>query len=211
MEKGAMMGKRGPKRKQAKREPNGRASRRLEEQAVQAVAKDSALDLTQRETVAAGVAARFRVHNVALELGVDQMAGSYVGRLCMAGTITPEQYHAAEMYAQEAEAYARACATPRQPGAIDLNATKGGAGGEENEARTRLAYQRYESSRRAIQRKQDQLRLGSHLFGAMQYLVINDLPLDHLIGDLSLALDALVAHYELDRSQKTLARKREAA
>ena len=87
------MGRRGPKTKKGKREPNGRLSRRLEDEAAKALAETTALDLTSRELVAQGIAARFRVHEhektlVAVEDGIDQKAGAYVGRLRMAGQLT---------------------------------------------------------------------------------------------------------------------------
>jgi hypothetical protein len=207
-------GRRGPKRKQGKREPNGKLSRRLEDQAVRALGINSQRDLAQRETLALGVAARARVHDVKLETAVDQMAGSFVGRLRMDSKLTAPQYHAAEMFAAEQANCYRAIGGPRPPGAIDLNATRGGANAPENVEWVQEARQRYAASVEAVQAKQNELHLHGHLIGALQYLVVQDIALTHLVADLLIALDTLAVHYGLvkpEKPKKALAAQSEAA
>jgi len=192
------MGRRGPKRHQGKREPNGQISRRQEAAAARAIDRD---DKVERETLAVGIAARKRVHGVDLQVAQDQRAGSVVGRWCMEGIITDVQYQAALRWQTDALRYSIAMRSPRQPGAVDLNATKGGNGDFENVRAAQKAYDDHELAIQAVQDHQNQIRGGGALYAALYYVLQRDLDARHMRGDLNMALNTLARHYGLDTSR----------
>lgn len=196
------MVRRGPKPKSGKRERNGQLSRRDEDVAARALEAVRDLDREQREALSTNVAARFRRFGVPMEDALDQRAGSFVGRLRMTREISAAQYHAAEMFAVEQANYRTAMASPREPVAIDLNATHGSSLYAEDEGRSRRHFHRYESSLKAVTAKQNELRGTANLYAALNLCVVQDISLPHMIGDLRLALNALVKHYGLTRPAK---------
>lgn len=190
------MGKRGPKKQKGKaREPNGRLSRKPAERDARHL---EGLDQEQRAMIAPGIEARQRVWGVPAPVSRDQMAGSAVGRFCLQGHITRPQYDAAMAYLEEREEYNRYILAPRQPGAIDLNATKGLATGAENVARVRKIAASVKATDDAIMDKQLEVGNKGNLFGAMNAVLMQDVQLDHLLGDLRTALNALVKRYGLE-------------
>lgn len=192
------MGKRGPKRTAGKREPNGQISRRQEAAAARAIDRD---DKQERETLAVGVAARKRVHGVDITDAQDQRAGSVVGRWNMIGIITDVQYQAALRWQADALRYSIAMRSPRQPGAVDLNATKGGSGDFENVRASHRAYDDHEQAIRAVQEHQNRLRGGGALYAALYYVLQRDLDAQHMRADLIMALSTLARHYGLETSR----------
>lgn len=197
------MGKRGRKSRAGKREPNGRLSRQIED-VVTRLGEDRILaDQQERATVAPAIVARSRVFGVPVAIGLDQRAGTFVGRLRMADELTLHQYIAAELYRDQCEVYAFAMAAPRQPGAIDLNATRGTTNTENVEASQRACSQ-YEKALEAVTAAQNKLRLRANLYGALNLCVVQDRELPHLVDDLRLALNALVKHYGLGKKAKRL-------
>lgn len=191
------MGKRGPKRKQTKREANGRASRTQEEIARRAALARDGLDREQQETISVALEARQRVFGIPAPLSRDQMAGSAVGRFCLTGRITRVQYDAAMLYLEDCDANSRALATPGIPRAIDLNAI-GGQNNHENVAKARAAMARHAGMVKAVREKQIEVGNRGNLFGALDAVIRQNVELDHLLGDLRLALNALARHYGVD-------------
>ena len=184
------------KRKNGKREPNGRLSRKPVDRQVRDKAEVAA---TEWDTMGVGLMARWRVHGVDPKSLKDQMAGSAVGRFCLKGQITAAQYDAAMAYLEERDEYLR-CISPavgRQPGAVDLNATKGASVGRENVARIQQIVAARDVTIKAIREKQTEIGLHGNLFGAMDAVLVNDVELDHLLGDLRTALNALVRRYRM--------------
>lgn len=189
------MGKRGPKKKPGKREANGQLSRKPAEREARHI---DGLDREQQDTIAVAVEARQRVFGVPAPISRDQMAGSAIGRLCLQGLITRLQYDAAMSYAAEVESYGLAYRSPRQPGAVNLNATKGGAGDYENVALVQRIMADRDATNRAILDKQIEIGNFGNLKGALDTVVLRDVHLDHLLGDLRTALNALVKRYGLE-------------
>lgn len=188
------MGRRGPKKQSVKREPNGRASRKatnVMERVLDQVDRDT------RDAITTGLEARVRVHGVPPENSRDQMAGSFVGRLCMQRNLTRHQYEAALAWLEDMENHAAVISAPRSPGAVNLNAAKGRNDHENVDYATRC-MSRYKAANKAVQDKQNELGPHAHLFGALDTLVRRDVPLEHLVGDLRTALNALVRHYRLE-------------
>lgn len=188
------MGRAAKKRKPGKREPNGRLSRKPKEASARVIA---GLDQSERDAISVGLEARERVFGVSPSRSRDQMAGSVVGRLCINCMISQHQYDAAIRFQEDSTMFSMARQSPRQPGAVDLNATKGGIGDYENVDMTLRAVARYEAALAAVQEKQNELRGGGALIAAINHIVIRDIGLPHLVGDLREALNALVRHYGL--------------
>jgi hypothetical protein len=199
------LGRRGPKAKQGKREPNGRASRKPDDVVERHLKTLRELDAEQRETMRSGVSARMRLYGVSVEASLDQMAGSFVGRLRLAGEITQAQYEASQTYLEECRNNSIVVCSPRQPGAVDLNATHGAGVGVENVAFAMRARALYEETHRAIQAEQNRLKGTAMLFGALNLCVLDDRPLPHLVPWLRLGLDVLVRRYRLDSDKGRVA------
>lgn len=193
------MGKRGPKKIPGKREPNGQITRRQEAAAARSIDRD---DKAERDVLAVGVAARKRVLGVSLDVAQDQRAGTVVGRWCMAGIISPAEYQAALRWQEDADRYGIAMCSPRQPGAIDLNATKGDSTAPERVHTSQRAYDIHERAILAIQEHQNRLRGNGALFAALYHVVQRDMDLEHMRGDVALALHTLVQHYGIREDAK---------
>lgn len=147
--------------------------------------------------IAVGIEARQRVWGVPAPVSRDQMAGSAVGRYCLQGQITRAQYDAAMSYLEERDNWFRCIEAPRQPGAVDLNATKGQSVNAENVSRYRTIMAAREATDKAIMAKQIEIGNMGNLNGALYAVLVQDVQLEHLLGDLRTALNALVRRYGL--------------
>lgn len=185
-------------RKPGKREPNGRLSRRRTE--VSARLRD-ALDRDERDTISVAVEARQRVWQVPQAQSRDQMAGSFMGRLCLAGEISRIQYEAALLWIEASEKNSIACRSPRPPGAVDLNRTIGRGSDYEDVAAVTRWREQYEAASKAVQEAQNHLRGTASLFAALYECVIQDRAFVHMVPDCRLALNALAKHYKIDGGQ----------
>jgi len=193
------MGKRGPKPSTGNREKNGRLSRRKPDITTRL---NGSLDQDEREALRTGVEARHRLHGIKPELCRDTKAGSFVGRLAMSGEITSQQYEAAKVYLEHYQDMAIAVASPKQPGAVNLNATRGAAIGHENVARSQMAMANWRAATAALQDRQNELRGAGALIAALQYCVIEDREFHHLTGWLREGLNALARHYRIGERAK---------
>lgn len=188
----------GRHRKSGKREPNGRLSRQQEERQAREQAKVDAADW---DTMGVALMARRKVHNVELSKLRDQKAGSAVGRFNLLGHVTEAQYAAAEAYLEERHEYMLAISAPRQPGAIDLNATRGLSVGVENVDRVQAIIAARKITEAAIRDKQTEIGNRGNLFGALDAVLVRGIELNHLLGDLRTALNALVRRYRVTRDR----------
>lgn len=186
-------------RKSGKREANGQLSRRKTEVEKRRDDALRAFDTAERQTMLVAQEARERVHGVAPENSSDQMAGSYIGRLCilgqLGGGISKQQYDAAMKWLEDSAKYSAVMHSPRQPDAVDLNQTKGRSISQENSARDLKLRWSYEDAAGAVQHAQNALRGCGNLHGALYNIVIRDTELPHLLGDCREALNALAHHY----------------
>jgi len=188
-----MMGRK--KRDVNKREPNGRASRRKKDVMEQFLAD---LDKDTRETQGVALTARHKIFGVDPKHSRDQKAGSAAGRYCLQGLITQAQYDAAMMFLESHQRNLRAIDAPPQPGAVDLNATRGRPVFLENPDQLRKWRSAHKAAMDAIQSKQNEIRLMGNLYGAVYTILIRDVQLEHLLGDFRTAMNALIRHYGLD-------------
>ncbi len=184
----------GKKKPNLKREPNGRSSRRKADVMSDFV---RTLEADTRDTLAPALTVRNRMFGVLPHQTRDQKAGSAIGRYCLQGSITTEQYDAATMFLESHTRNLLAIDAPRQPGAVDLNATHGRPVIAENADQLRKWRSEYQAALAAIQVKQNEIRLMGNLYGALYAVVIRDVMLEHLLGDTRTALNALVRHYGL--------------
>jgi hypothetical protein len=190
------MGKRGPKKRpDQKRERNGRASR---QPAVVAERNLLDLDAEQRDMLSVGLTARERVLHVKPSQSRDQMAGSVIGRWCLQRIVTQAQYDAAMAFLESNTRNLLAIDAPPLPGAVDLNRTHGRPVGLENAPQLRKWRAAHKAALDAIQAKQNEIRLQGNLYGALYAVVIRDVDLEHMAGDVRTALNALVRHYGLE-------------
>ena len=188
------MGRRGPKKQDVKREAGGRLSRKpIEKQARDA----SKIAAEEWEAMNTALMARLRVHNVPMDKLRDQMAGSYIGRLCLSGEITHQQFDAAQAYLAGRRDYHMAIDAPKQMGAVDLNAVHG-RNHHENVKRSQQSVAKFRAAEAAIRDAQTALGNMGNLYAALDLCVHNDVELRHLVGDVRLVLNALARHYGLD-------------
>lgn len=173
------MAKRGPKRKNVPREPNGRALRTIPE-----TMDDVALDARAKSLVAHwGIPAKD-----AKEAARQPLTSTFVGLLYFTKEITKIQYEASQTFltltnqerkrTNSALAHYEASETLSEyqpPEAID--------------ARNRATAARYAAMQKAIQAAQNYQR--GNLWAALQYCVCDNNGHERMIGDLRLALNAL--------------------
>ena len=183
---------RGPKRKPGKRTESGRLSRSQDE----TIARHAAVhDQQERETLEVGLSARVRIWGIDPKMSRSQMAGSVVGRLCLTGELSREQYDAAQSWLSDLRNWRQAIAAPRGMGAVDLNAIRGDSTEVESEVWYRRCRDRMASARAAIQQEQNALRLRANLWAPLDLMVGEDRSVMTMVGDLRLALNALARHY----------------
>lgn len=186
------MARRGrPRRAGVRRTPGGRISR----------AAEAMLEHVEP------IATRMRLFGLVEADARDQLAGSVVGRLLLrwrrmgdrAGGITDVQYEAAMEYRRQAEAYRRALAAPDAL----RRATRGASlsmSDDEHARWCRAVIDAYDRAVTAVMTVQCELdNRGRQLLAALDYLVLRDEYHQHLLGDLRVALNALVRHYGYER------------
>lgn len=198
------------KRKSGVREPNGKLSRKPEDRKVRDKAEVAAAEW---DAMGTALMARHRVHEVDPAHLKDQKAGTAIGRYCLQGIVTQAQYDAAMAYLEERENYLQCIQAPRQPGAVDLNATRGQSVASENVARSQQVRASMRATDAAIMDKQTEIGNMGNLFGALHAVLVMDVEMDHLLGDLRTALNALVRRYRMPSGQtsSTLDVRNEAA
>lgn len=156
------------------------------------------LDREQRDTLSVALSARERVFGVRPSHSRDQKAGSAVGRYCLQGLVTQAQYDAAIQFLESYNRNLRAIDAPApQPGAIDINATRGRPVFTENAQQLAKWRAEYKAALDAVFAKQYEIRLNGNLYGALYAVLIRDVMLETLLGDLRTGLNALVKHYGL--------------
>lgn len=187
------MAKPGRKRKTGvKREPNGKISRRKAD-VTERFARE--LDQAERDMLRPGLEARVKIHGVKPEDSRSQMAGSFVGRLCISGELSQAQYEAAMTFLEDQRNNAIAIQAPRDMAGIDLNRVQGGSVSLESVDFYKRATTRWRNAVAAIQDRQNELRGQGAIYAALETCVLRDAQAVHMVGWLREGLNALVRHY----------------
>lgn len=187
-----------PKKLNVLREPNGRISR----------SKTSPQELAIRM--------RAKKFNLSLEQAKDPKSQSWIGRLCFLGHelgLSDDQYKAAQYYLKLYNDYRKAILSPSAHYEERINAT----GEKDNKAYEKWVAKtliKFKQANNAIQKSQFD-NPNDNLYAAIQYAVLEDKELMHLLGALRIALNALHHHffakakYYIDKRTKiTLAGKK---
>lgn len=137
---------------------------------------------------------RMRLFKLSREQAHNQKAETVIGRLCLTGKVTEDQYLAAQKYIGLREAFKRAV---KAPDAL----RSGSGGGDQGESDgyaewCQDAIRHYESAGNAVMRVQCLIaNRGRNLTAGLDYIVCRSEQVDHLVPDAVLALDALVHHF----------------
>ncbi|MET3560905.1 hypothetical protein ABID39_001621 [Bartonella japonica] len=164
-----------PRIKGRVREPNGRISR----------AK------TLREPVdQLAIEMRAKRFGLTLQEAKNPLAGTYIGRLCLKGELTQEQYGAAQQYIEVKNDYL--CAKGLLGAVYDEIPITSNDGAREKWVQ--IATEQFSNMQEAL--KEAQCLYGQYnLSAALQYLVTEDRTLPHLVSSLRIALNVLQKHF----------------
>ncbi|CAK01408.1 hypothetical protein [Bartonella tribocorum] len=121
----------------------------------------------------------------------NPLSGSYIGRLCLQGVLTQEQYDAAQQYLQIRNNYL--CAKGLPNAIYDDVSTNSDP--DSFEQWVQKATNRYQAVQEALKETQCLYRQ-YNLHAALQYLVIEDQMLPHLVNSLRVALNVLQKRFD---------------
>jgi len=163
------------------REPNGWISRRT---------------TLQEPANRLALAVRARKLGVGVEEARDPRLATYIGRLAIlgaekgAGGISGAQYDAAQTFLEVRNHYQWAISSPDAIWEERAQRTFG----ETEDETTRRNIARYEAICKSLQEAQNTSPY-ENIGAALQYIVIEDRELPHMLGTLRLALNALARHF----------------
>jgi hypothetical protein len=187
------MGKRGPKKKPGRHEPNGKPSRKPQHvQERRAADEESAMSVVK--------SARSRVHGVNADDAGTDLAASVVGRLYLAGKLTPEQMNAARLIADCYASFQRAVDSPAQPKAVAIGASSGPSPRDVEPEQSLRARERWTDIERLLG-KVNAIHRGSTIYAACYYVILLDLDLPHLVDDMRLGLSVIAGAYAPRRAR----------
>ncbi|WP_142416436.1 hypothetical protein [Bartonella massiliensis] len=134
---------------------------------------------------------RAKRYCLTLQEAKNPLAGSYIGRLCLQGLLTQEQYDAAQKYLEVRNDYSCAKGLPsavydEMPSSSDEAA---------REKWVELATEQFSNMQEAIREEQCLYRQ-YNLHAALQYLVVEDKELPYLVSSLRIALNALQEYFD---------------
>lgn len=175
--------KAGRPRKSGTREPNGRISR---------------TGIRHEPADRVAIQARMRQMGITADQAKDQKAGSFIGYLSIMGPsdgLSDQQYEAATEFRELYQRYQRAI---KSPGAIyDPNAMGGeGLDPDAYDEWVQRIAARYEDARKAIHDVQFEHR-HENLWAAVDYILIRDERVHHLIGAARIACNALARYFKI--------------
>ncbi|WP_375632792.1 MULTISPECIES: hypothetical protein [unclassified Bartonella] len=158
------------------REPNGRISR---------------AKAPREAVVKLAIEMRAKRFGLTLQEAKNPLSGTYIGRLCLQGVLTQEQYDAAQQYLQIRNDYLCAKGLPNaiydeMPSSSDDKA---------RDKWVAFATEQFINTQEALKEAQCLYRQ-YNLHAALQYLVIEDQMLPHLVNSLRVALNVLQKHFD---------------
>ncbi|WP_375617028.1 hypothetical protein [Bartonella sp. AP58NXGY] len=134
---------------------------------------------------------RAKRFGLTLQEAKNPLSGTYIGRLCLKDALTQEQYDAAQQYLQIRNDYLCAKGLPNaiydeMPSSSDDKA---------RDKWVAFATEQFINTQEALKEAQCLYRQ-YNLYAALQYLVIEDQMLPHLVNSLRVALNALQKHFD---------------
>lgn len=181
------MGK-GRKRKQGKREPNGRPARGPNRRIS-----------AEQDAMSVAVDYRKNVLGVRSDHALDQKAATLLGRLRLSGAISEAQWQAGEDWHELVEAMYAAANAPR-----GFKTVSGGAGtplSEEEEARRyRALKDRFNAANAAVEERAP-VAERIERFKALRTIIVDQFDNPAMHGTLRLALNALAHHFGHERAK----------
>lgn len=172
-----------PKQEGVIRESNGRASRAKEPPSRVALE------------------ARARHTNMTISQALDPRSGTYIGRLAMLGIhggLSGDQYEAAVRYRTLRNEYRKAL---HSRGA-HYEAGLGGGDYEAYEKWAKITIDRHKDIIELVRVEQNQTR-SLNLYAALEHVLVEDLPLDYMIGSVRILCNILSKHFtNVDRTEK---------
>lgn len=192
---------RGRKRKWGvKRTPSGRISQAKN---VRQELRDNEAQETERAAMAVALDARARLYGATEKTWKDQKYGSVLGRLCVAGEISHEQFEAGRRWLELRSRYLRALDAPNQP--LEPRSTDGpvracsqcGAGVLCDECRADWADRvtaRYEAAMEALI-AETVARRDPSVVASLATIVERDQCMFRMVPGLKIALNALARHF----------------
>ncbi|WP_273789947.1 hypothetical protein [Bartonella sp. ML70XJBT] len=134
---------------------------------------------------------RAKRFGLSLQEAKNPLSGTYIGRLCLQGILTQEQYDTAQQYLQIRNDYLCAKGLPNaiydeMPSSADDKA---------RDKWVEFATEKFLNTQEALKEAQHLYRQ-YNLYAALQYLVIEDQELPHLISSLRVALNALYKYWK---------------
>lgn len=178
------MTKRKAKRMQGHREPNGRLSRKR----IHVVERE---EMTQREAQSVAIEARMRHTGlpeavVSLNHAGRPNAGTVHGIMCLRGDLSREQWDAAEWWIGKRAAWLRAIEAPNQ----ETGDAPGGEFDPDKHAEfCRIAKASWAAICDCVQQASTEAR--SPVAAALDMFLVRQHHLEHMVGDLRLALNAI--------------------
>ncbi|UTO27825.1 hypothetical protein [Bartonella harrusi] len=164
-----------PRIKGCVREPNGRISR----------AKTPRKPVDQL-----AIEMRAKRFGLSIEDAKNPLAGTYIGRLYLQGQLTQDQYEAAQKYLEVKNDYLCAKALPNAV----YNEMPSSSDDRAREKWVEFATEQFLSMQDVVKETQA-LNRQFNLYAALQYLIIEDQMLPHLVNSLCIVLDALHKHF----------------
>jgi hypothetical protein len=190
-----------PRRKRRdgrRREPNGRLSRRKADREANA---SMANEETSIEAMATVLAARWRVHGIALENAKSPMAGSAVGRLCLSGQISVDQHDAARRYLEIRAGYEKALLLHTGKPGESRGSPHGLGDSPEYIDWCQAQIERWDEVTTLLTELMYSLRSPGPR-AALDVVVVRDVDMPELAADLRLALNALARHFSIGRGSR---------
>ncbi|WP_254492210.1 hypothetical protein [Bartonella sp. B1099] len=134
---------------------------------------------------------RAKRFGLSLHEAKNPLAGSYIGRLCLQGVLTQEQYDTAQQYLQIRNNYLCAKGFPsaiydEMPLSSDDRA---------RDKWVKFATEQFLNMQEAIKEAQHLYRQ-YNIYAALQYIVTEDQMLPHLVNSLCVALNVLQKHFD---------------
>jgi len=182
------MAKRGPKRKNVAREPNGRALRTIPEPADEVAIAARAKTLMAHWKIKDDAPDYGAKVKEAKEAARQPLTGTFIGLLYFNKEISKIQYEASQTFLtltnQERKRTNSALAHYEASETLSELRSQ-----EDIDASNRALQARYIAMQKAIQEAQNYQR--GNLWAALQFCVVDNRGFEHMIGDLRLALNAL--------------------